>query len=125
MTTLSKALLLSSKPTADIVEGDITESAIHPIVRSMSDAELSQAKSKVQDRLTAAYRVAEDLLAMHQKLREIRDVLGYDPFRSVIELRKMEETLERYYNKYKDLHRREEELIKRLIDDEIKHRQSS
>ena len=119
MTSITKDLLLSAKPTADIVDFDITESSIQGILKQMSETELQTAKTKSAERTRNALRVTEDLYTIHTKIKEVRDVIGYDSFNAVLELRQMATAAEHYYNKYKVLHQKEESIIIKGIEAEI------
>lgn len=124
MTYINRDILFSSHPTADIVEYDITESSLGPILKQMSDAELQTAKAKAQERLNNALRVAEDLYTIHLKVKEVRDVVGYDAFTAVPELHQMATAAEHYYNKYKLVHQKEETIIMKAIENAIGTRKS-
>lgn len=119
MTYINRDILLSSHPTADIVEYDITESSIGPILKQMSDSDLQLARTRSQERAHNVLRVVEDLYALHLKVKEVRDVIGYDAFTAVPELRQMATTAEHYYNKYKLLHQKEEAIIMKALESEI------
>lgn len=122
MTYINRDILLSSSPTADIVEYDITESSLGPILKQMSDSDLQLARSRSQERTRNVLRVVEDLSTIYTKMKEVRDVVGYSAFTAVPELHQMASAAEHYYTKYKVLHQKEEAIIAKCLEIELASR---